>query len=60
MNIASRITQLRAEIEKHDHAYYMLDMPSLPDAEYDKLFQELQLLEDKHPEFIASDSPLNV
>jgi DNA ligase (NAD+) len=57
MNIASRITQLRAEIEKHDHAYYMLDMPSLPDAEYDKLFQELQLLEDKHPEFIASDSP---
>ena len=57
MDIAARITQLRTEIERHDHAYYVLDAPTLPDAEYDKLFQELQALEDKHPEFLTSDSP---
>ncbi len=57
MDIASRITQLRAEIERHEHAYYVLDAPTLPDAEYDKLFRELQILENEHPELLTPDSP---
>ena len=40
-----RAAALRAELERHNHAYYVLDAPSIPDAEYDKLFRELQALE---------------
>jgi DNA ligase (NAD+) len=57
MSIFARIAQLRSEIEQHDHAYYVLDAPTLPDAEYDKLFRELQNLEGEHPELLTSDSP---
>lgn len=57
MQIAARIAQLRAEIERHNHAYYVLDAPTIPDAEYDKLFRELQSLEALHPELAAPDSP---
>ncbi len=57
MDIATRIRQLRAEIERLDHAYYVLDVPTLPDAEYDKLFRELLTLEAQHPEFFTPDSP---
>ena len=39
---AERAAWLRGEIERHNHAYYVLDAPSIPDAEYDKLFRELQ------------------
>jgi DNA ligase (NAD+) len=52
-----RATRLRAEIEHHNHAYYVLDRPTLPDAEYDKLFRELQQLETEHPELLTPDSP---
>lgn len=52
-----RIAQLRIEIELHNHRYYVLDDPSIPDAEYDKLFRELQTLEAQHPELLAADSP---
>ena len=48
---------LRDELNRHAHAYYVLDNPSIPDAEYDQLFRELQQLEDAHPELIAPDSP---
>jgi len=48
---------LRGEIERHNHAYYVLDAPTIPDAEYDKLFQELQALEAAHPELLTPDSP---
>jgi DNA ligase (NAD+) len=48
---------LRAEIERHNHAYYVLDQPALPDAEYDRLFRELQALEAAHPELLTPDSP---
>ena len=54
---AQRIAALRAEIEKHNYQYYVLDHPLIPDAEYDKLFRELQALEAQHPEFAAADSP---
>ncbi|WJF89215.1 NAD-dependent DNA ligase LigA [Paraburkholderia bonniea] len=54
---ATRVAALRAELERANHAYYVLDQPDLPDAEYDRLFAELQQLEQAHPELITSDSP---
>ncbi|MCX8087394.1 MAG: NAD-dependent DNA ligase LigA [Rhodocyclaceae bacterium] len=54
---AERAAFLRAEIERHNHAYYVLDAPTIPDAEYDKLFRELQELEAAHPELATPDSP---
>ena len=57
MTAAQRIAQLRVEIERHNHAYYVLDAPTIPDAEYDKLFRELQTLETLHPELLTPDSP---
>src|SRR3990167_3329068 len=56
-DIKQRIARLRAEIERHNHAYYVLDAPTIPDAEYDRLFRELQSLETQHPELVAPDSP---
>lgn len=52
-----RIEALREELQRHDHAYYVLDRPTVPDAEYDRLFRELQALESEHPEFVSADSP---
>jgi DNA ligase (NAD+) len=57
MSVSARIAQLRAEIEKHNYQYYVLDQPLVPDAEYDKLFRELQALEAQHPELATPDSP---
>ncbi|MFA5371182.1 MAG: NAD-dependent DNA ligase LigA [Sideroxydans sp.] len=56
-SLQQRIAQLRAEIERHSHNYYVLDAPAIPDAEYDKLFRELQTLEAQHPELLTADSP---
>ncbi len=53
----ARVAALRAELERHDHAYYVLDAPTVPDAEYDRLFQELQALETAYPELQSPDSP---
>ena len=47
----------RTEIAQADHDYYVLDQPTLPDAEYDRLFRELQALEAAHPELVSADSP---
>lgn len=57
MDVPQQIARLRAEIELHNHAYYVLDAPTIPDAEYDRLFRELQTLESQHPELLTSDSP---
>jgi len=54
---AERAAQLRAEINEHNRRYYALDDPSIPDAEYDALFRELQELEAQHPELLTPDSP---
>jgi DNA ligase (NAD+) len=54
---AERARELRSEIERHNHAYYVLDAPTIPDAEYDKLFRELQGLEQQYPELLTADSP---
>ena len=43
---AKRAAQLRETLAQHNHSYYVLDQPSVPDAEYDRLFRELQALED--------------
>ncbi|MFO7581686.1 DNA ligase LigA-related protein, partial [Guyparkeria sp.] len=52
-----RISALRAEIRQHDFRYYVLDRPTIPDAEYDALMRELQALEEKHPDWVTPDSP---
>jgi DNA ligase (NAD+) len=56
-NPAQHAAQLRALLERYDHAYYVLDAPLVPDAEYDRVFRELQALEAKHPELVTPDSP---
>lgn len=53
----ARAAALRAELESHNHAYYVLDAPTVPDAEYDRLFRELQALEAEYPELLSADSP---
>jgi len=52
-----RAASLRAQLNAHAHRYYVLDAPSIPDAEYDRLFQALQALETEHPELRTPDSP---
>ncbi|HEX5698297.1 MAG TPA: NAD-dependent DNA ligase LigA [Rhodoferax sp.] len=54
---AALIAQLRQTLHEHAHRYYVLDAPTLPDAEYDRLFRQLQALEARHPELITPDSP---
>src|ERR671937_1811006 len=53
----ARAAALRREIEAANHAYYVLDSPSLADAEYDRLMQELRALEAAHPELVTPESP---
>jgi DNA ligase (NAD+) len=55
--MVARAARLREELQHHAHRYYVLDDPQIPDAEYDKLFQELQRLEEAHPELRTPDSP---
>ncbi|MCE1161191.1 MAG: NAD-dependent DNA ligase LigA, partial [Burkholderiales bacterium] len=52
-----RIARLRAELNAHNIAYYVNDAPTITDAEYDALFQELQALETQYPEWLTADSP---
>jgi DNA ligase (NAD+) len=54
---AARAEVLRREIERHNHAYYVLDRPTLPDAEFDRLYRELQAIEAEHPQLLTDDSP---
>ncbi|KEY89577.1 NAD-dependent DNA ligase LigA [Pseudomonas capeferrum] len=57
MNAESRIHALRAALDQHNYRYYVLDEPSVPDAEYDRLFNELKELEAEHPHLVTPDSP---
>ncbi|HEX7054127.1 MAG TPA: NAD-dependent DNA ligase LigA [Burkholderiales bacterium] len=57
MSVAARIRELRETIEYHNRRYYVEDAPEISDAEYDRLFRELQELEEKHPELRTPDSP---
>ncbi|MHB1300217.1 MAG: NAD-dependent DNA ligase LigA [Burkholderiales bacterium] len=55
--VRDRLNALRDEIDLHNYRYYVLDAPSIPDTEYDRLFRELQQLEAEYPEYVTSDSP---
>ena len=55
--VQARARKLRAEIERHNHQYYVLDQPLVSDAEYDGMFRELQQLESEHAELASPDSP---
>jgi len=54
---AERAAELRAALHHHAHRYYVLDEPEIPDAEYDRLFQALQAIEEANPELRTPDSP---
>ena len=56
-SIVEQAAQLRAQLHHHGYLYHVLDAPTLPDAEYDRLFKALQELETAHPELITPDSP---
>ena len=53
---AQRAARLREQIDRANHAYYQLDAPEISDAEYDRLFRELQALEEAHSEVRTPDS----
>jgi len=53
----NRAAQLRRLLHEYDHRYYVLDDPAVPDAEYDRLFRELQAIEARHPDLVTPDSP---
>ncbi|MBV5298202.1 MAG: NAD-dependent DNA ligase LigA [Rhodoferax sp.] len=55
--LARHLQQLRQTLHGHAHRYYVQDAPTVPDAEYDRLFQELQALEARYPELVTPDSP---
>ncbi|WP_285119374.1 NAD-dependent DNA ligase LigA [Lactococcus petauri] len=57
MNIESKIKDLTELLNKYAHEYYTLDMPSVEDAEYDRLYRELETLEHDNPHLIRADSP---
>ncbi|MCK9984996.1 MAG: DNA ligase (NAD+) [Azoarcus sp.] len=57
VQVFERAAQLRRELEAHNYAYYVLDAPTVPDAEYDRLFRELEVLEREFPELATPDSP---
>ena len=56
-NLPLRYLQLRQLIAQYDHEYYVLDAPSVPDSEYDRVYRELQDIERQHPNLITPDSP---
>ena len=56
-SVEQQINQLREQLREHNYKYYVLDEPTIPDVEYDRLFQQLKKLETEHPELITSDSP---
>ena len=53
----ARMQALREQLQQHAHRYYVLDAPEIPDAEYDRLFLELQALEQAHPQWVCAESP---
>ena len=56
-DVQVRIDALRAEIRQYNYQYYVLDDPSVPDSEYDRLFHELKVLEQDNPELVTPESP---
>ena len=57
MNIESKIKDLTELLNKYAYEYYTLDKPSVEDAEYDRLYRELEILEQENPHLVRADSP---
>lgn len=57
MSIEQQILKLREQLNLYNYQYYVLDDPTVPDAEYDRIFKQLQSLEVEYPEFASDDSP---
>src|SRR5690606_733007 len=55
--ILQQVQQLRQQLEDYSYQYYVLDNPSVPDAEYDRLYRQLQQLEADYPQLVTADSP---
>ena len=55
--VQRQIEELREQLERHEHLYYVLDQPEITDAEYDALMRRLRELEERHPEYQSQDSP---
>ena len=55
--VEQEIVQLRQQLEHHNHRYYVLDDPEIPDSEYDRILQKLKSLEADHPELVIAQSP---
>ena len=55
--VAAEVKQLHQQLNQANYQYYVLDDPQLPDAQYDRLFHQLKAIEEKHPQFLTSDSP---
>ncbi|MFH0825944.1 MAG: NAD-dependent DNA ligase LigA [Pseudomonadota bacterium] len=56
-DVLREVERLRLEISRHDRLYYVLDSPEISDADYDRMFRELQGLEDRYPSLVTPDSP---
>lgn len=57
MSLQQQIDKLRQDLRRYEYEYHVLDNPTIPDAEYDRLFHQLKALETAHPELITADSP---
>jgi DNA ligase (NAD+) len=57
LKAAKRAEELRSELRRHEHLYYVMDAPAISDAGYDALMKELKLIEAEHPELLTADSP---
>lgn len=57
MSLQQQIDKLRQDLRRYEYEYHVLDNPTIPDAEYDRLFHQLKALEAAHPELITADSP---
>ena len=57
--IKAQMRQLIQILAKHNHAYYVMDQPSIEDSEYDQLFHQLKALEQQYPEYVQADTPTN-
>jgi len=55
--VSKRIQDLRQQLNTHSHQYYVLDEPTVPDAEYDRLYRELESVEKEYPDSVTADSP---
>ena len=56
-SVIEQMRQLIQLIAKHNHAYYVMDQPSIADSEYDQLFHQLKALEQQYPTLVQSDTP---